>query len=187
MTARAATSPGASAFAASTVKKAAEFVARGREAELAGHFATAATWYKKAGVAYEKAGNSTRARLWKARGADVNARGGRKMGSLHRGTKAWEKRPALGKRRAGRDDSKLAEAQRYARMLKKWRPAGRRMRGEELHEWQRGQLRSTLERHGLASHYDEVKDLLLPTVEERTAAARKSSAARYRRAYGSSR
>ena len=86
-----------------------------------------------------------------------------------------------------RDPSKLAEAEKLARMLKKWRPAGRRMRGEELHEWQRQSLRSVLQRHGLEEYYGQVKDIVLPTVEERTKAERKSSAARFRRAYGSSR
>lgn len=64
-------------------KKAASFVAHGRAAEKRGDFSTAAIWYKKAGAEYTRAGSSTRARLWKARGADVNK--GRKMGTLYRG------------------------------------------------------------------------------------------------------
>lgn len=70
---------------ASFGQKAKEFVERGRKAELRGEFASAAVWYKKAGAAYARAGASTRARLWKARGADVNRE--RHMGSLYQGAR----------------------------------------------------------------------------------------------------
>ena len=65
-------------------RKASEFTDRGRKAEMAGYFSSAAVWYRKAAVEWKKAGSPTRARLWAARAKDIKT-GGRQMGTLYRG------------------------------------------------------------------------------------------------------
>jgi hypothetical protein len=79
--------------------------------------------------------------------------------------------------------SDLAEAKRYARMVRKFSPAVR-MRGDALDHWREGRLRDVLDRHGLGHYYGDVRHMVVPSADERE---RKSNAARYRRAYGSSR
>jgi hypothetical protein len=89
---------GRSVKAAAHARKASECVSRGRAAEDAGMFSSAAVWYGKAASHYAKAAgpHSTRARLWAKRAKDVKRPAGkRQMGTTYRGErKAWHRDPS---------------------------------------------------------------------------------------------
>jgi hypothetical protein len=72
---------------------------------------------------------------------------------------------------------------KLARMIAKFQPAGRRMKPEEKLEWRLGRLRWALDRDGIP-YREAFREVL---VEQMIKEDHRSDAARYRRAYGSSR
>lgn len=72
---------------------------------------------------------------------------------------------------------------KLAKMIAKWTAAGPRMKPEQKLEWRRARLKWALERDGL-SYSPELDEIL---VDQMVKESHRADAARYRRAYGSSR
>jgi hypothetical protein len=68
-----------------------------------------------------------------------------------------------------------------ARQIARWQPAGRRMKPDEKLAWRRDHLESALKREGIA-HRRALDDVLVDALLRES---RRSSHARYVRAYGS--